>query len=50
MLEGESRSQFLQYTAYARLEQLTGVCNEFARPWTEFYTPPTIAEKWYETY
>jgi tagatose-1,6-bisphosphate aldolase len=49
-LTGDARFAFLKETARPRLERLTYLCNELARPWTDFYTPAEITPDWYKNY
>jgi tagatose 1,6-diphosphate aldolase len=49
MSAGE-RSTFLTTTGIERLTRLAAVAAEYARPWTDFYTPPAAVEKWFATY
>jgi tagatose-1,6-bisphosphate aldolase len=49
-LTGQARMAFLQDVARPRMEALTKICAEFARPWTDFYTPGEITPDWYKTY
>lgn len=44
------RQQFLTTTAADRLRQLNDVASQYARPWTDFYQPPTLAEDWHIAY
>ncbi len=44
------RAQFLAQTATARVQRLSALAAEFARPWTDFYTPPAAGEGWFTTY
>ena len=37
-LAGQARTSFLTGIARPRLEALTKICSELARPWTDFYT------------
>lgn len=46
----EERQHFLDITATDRLRRLIDIALEKSRPWTDFYTPPTSSEKWYEAY
>jgi tagatose-1,6-bisphosphate aldolase len=49
-LTGEARTTFLNGTACQRMTRLTDLCNALARPWSDFYVPPTLASRWYEAY
>lgn len=49
-IEGPQRETFLKQVARPRLERLTSVCNEFGRPWTDFYTPTQVTSTWYKEY
>ena len=49
MSESE-RQHFLQTTAAARLDALTQLAEQYARPWTDFYQPPVSQENWFESY
>ena len=43
------RAAFLRDVARDRLRQLLQITAD-ARPWTDFYAPPEVAELWYERY
>ena len=45
-----ARAQFLAATGTARLDALTAIANDTARPWTDFYAPPAVGENWYMGY
>ncbi len=49
-LTGQARTAFLREVARPRLETLTNLCTELARPWTDFYTPVEVTPDWYKTY
>lgn len=49
-LKGPERTEFLQGPARQRMARLTHLCNALARPWTDFYSSPTIDENWYARY
>jgi tagatose 1,6-diphosphate aldolase len=49
-LNGPTRDAFLKDVARPRLEILTSLCAELARPWTDFYTAGDITPDWYKTY
>ena len=49
-LTGPARMAYLSDIAKPRLERLSHLCGEFARPWTDFYTPGEITPEWYKTY
>jgi tagatose 1,6-diphosphate aldolase len=49
-LTGQKRAAFLKEVGRPRMEKLAKVCNDFGRPWTDFYTPPAITPEWYKTY
>jgi tagatose 1,6-diphosphate aldolase len=46
-LSGEARTQFLHTTARSRMSRITQLCDALAKPWTEFYAPEPVDEKWY---
>ena len=39
-LSGEAQLTFLRGSAYERMAEFVAMCNLFARPWTDFHTPP----------
>ena len=49
-LTGQARLVFLREVARPRLETLTKLCSELARPWTDFYTAGEITPDWYKTF
>ncbi|MGD0752626.1 MAG: tagatose 1,6-diphosphate aldolase [Anaerolineales bacterium] len=49
-MAGPVRLAFLKEVALPRLEALTKLCAELARPWTDFYTSAPITPDWYRTY
>ena len=49
-LAGEARASFLSGVARRRMERITALCNDLARPWTAVYSPPTITADWYKGY
>ena len=48
-LTGDKRMTFLKDVARPRLETLTRLCAELARPWTDFYTAEAPFD-WHKTY
>jgi tagatose-1,6-bisphosphate aldolase len=48
--EGAARREFLNTTARERMARLTGLVDALARPWTDFYTAPSVDSWWYTTY
>ncbi|MBZ0315965.1 MAG: tagatose 1,6-diphosphate aldolase [Anaerolineae bacterium] len=44
------REYFLSHTGVGRLEQLTEIVNQYARPWTDFYAPIAPLEEWFRVY
>ncbi len=49
-LTGPERTAFLKNVARPRLENLTKLCSDLAKPWTDFYTPTEITPDWYKNY
>ncbi len=49
-LTGPERTAFLKNVARPRLETLTKLCSDLAKPWTDFYTPAEITPDWYKNY
>ena len=49
-LQAEARSAFLRDVARPRLARLTALCDALARPWMEFFAPPSIEANWYQAY
>ncbi|MBC6935487.1 MAG: tagatose 1,6-diphosphate aldolase [Chloroflexi bacterium] len=50
VMSPEDRQRFLETTASDRLRRLTAITNEYARPWTEFYTPIPSTADWFVNY
>ncbi|HEY5268892.1 MAG TPA: tagatose 1,6-diphosphate aldolase [Anaerolineales bacterium] len=46
----QERVAFLKDIARPRLETLSKLCTELAKPWTDFFTPTEITPDWYKTY
>jgi tagatose 1,6-diphosphate aldolase len=44
------RQTFLKTTGAERLNRLSAVAEELARPWTDFYDPQPVGENWFTTY
>lgn len=44
------RDHFLRTTGCERLQKLEAICNQYGRPYTEFFDPQTLAEDWYGSY
>ncbi|MFC1960291.1 tagatose 1,6-diphosphate aldolase [Chloroflexota bacterium] len=44
------RAHFLATTAKDRTERLVAIAEQYAKPWTDFYTMPTGAETWFDDY
>lgn len=44
------REQFLQQVARPRMEQVTALCAQLARPWTACYTPAAVDTRWFQSY
>jgi len=49
-LTGQERAAFLKDIARPRLEALSNLCTELARPWTDFYSSSKITPGWYKEY
>ncbi|HEX3049122.1 MAG TPA: hypothetical protein VHP83_00590 [Aggregatilineaceae bacterium] len=49
-MNAAERQAFLTTTGTERLQRLTAIADQYARPWTDFYTPPAAVEKWFESY
>ena len=47
-MTGQRQIDFFQNQARQRMSRLTALCNALARPWTDFYTPPTVEAAWYK--
>ncbi len=45
-----ARADFLAGTARERLRQLLDIAAAYARPWSDFYSPPSASANWYESY
>jgi tagatose 1,6-diphosphate aldolase len=50
VMSAADRAAFLQQKAAPRLRTLIEISQKESRPWTTFYTPPTIPHGWYESY
>jgi tagatose 1,6-diphosphate aldolase len=44
------RQTFLKTTGVERLNRLSAIADELARPWTDFYKPQPVGEDWFTTY
>jgi tagatose 1,6-diphosphate aldolase len=44
------RQEFLRTTGMDRLNRLSAIVDEHARPWTDFYEPSPVGEGWFTTY
>jgi tagatose 1,6-diphosphate aldolase len=44
------RQAFLRTMGTERLNRLSAIADELARPWTEFYNPPPVGEDWFTRY
>jgi tagatose 1,6-diphosphate aldolase len=44
------RQTFLKTTGAERLNRLSAIAEELARPWTDFYNPQTVGEDWFTMY
>ena len=49
-LVGIARKTFLEQVARPRLETLTRLCSQLARPWTDFYSSVPVTPEWYKNY
>ncbi len=49
-MSAEERAQFLAQTATERVHRLSALAAEFARPWSDFFTPPSASEGWFAGY
>jgi tagatose 1,6-diphosphate aldolase len=49
-LSGVEREQFLQEVARPRMQQITELCADLARPWGECYSPAVVNSSWYQSY
>ena len=49
-LDAAGRMTFLKGTAVERTQRLAEIADQYARPWTEFYAPPTGGESWFADY
>ncbi len=49
-MSAEQRAQFLAQTATVRVQRLSALAAEFARPWTDFFAPPPPDEGWFADY
>jgi tagatose 1,6-diphosphate aldolase len=44
------RDNFLRTTGCDRLQQLQAICNQYGRPYTEFFDYESLSENWYSAY
>jgi tagatose 1,6-diphosphate aldolase len=44
------RDHFLRTTGCERLQQLQAICNQYGRPYTEFFESESLSENWYGAY
>lgn len=49
-LSGQAREGFLTQVALPRMERVTALCDELARPWFDMYQPPEPGDDFYKTY
>ncbi len=49
-LRGDERRSFLDNVARERMARITALCDALAKPWTTFYAPAPIDERWYGRY
>jgi tagatose 1,6-diphosphate aldolase len=49
-MDGDARAALLKEVALPRLKALSEICDEFGKPWMDFYSPPLITPNWYKTY
>ena len=49
-MTAEQRASFLADEGTRRVEQLRTLVERVARPWTDFYSPLSFGENWYEAY
>lgn len=49
-MDAAGRMAFLQDTAVERVARLSEIATQYARPWTEFFAPPTGGESWFTGY
>jgi tagatose-1,6-bisphosphate aldolase len=49
-LHGVGRSEFLVTIARERLIRIAELCNQSAKPFTDFYTSPPITPDWFKIY
>jgi tagatose-1,6-bisphosphate aldolase len=45
-----ARNNFLKTIAQERLIHLSDLCNNSAKPFADFYSPPLITPDWYKSY
>lgn len=49
-LQGEQKKEFLTNIAPSRMHELAKICNQSAKPWTDYYQVPDLGEQWYLNY
>ncbi len=49
-MTADQRAGFLVGKATDRIQRLNAISAQYARPWTDFYTPPVGSATWYEAY
>ena len=49
-MTAEQRTLFLASKATDRIQRLNAISAQYARPWSDFYTPPTGSITWYNDY
>ncbi|MDP2964495.1 MAG: tagatose 1,6-diphosphate aldolase [Pelolinea sp.] len=49
-LEGGEKDEFLKHTAPARMQRIAQVCEQTAKPWTDYFRLPELGENWYGRY
>jgi tagatose-1,6-bisphosphate aldolase len=49
-LTGKNRSIFLEDVARRRMERITSLCNDLAKPWAESFSVEMVSSDWYKRY
>jgi len=49
-MSDDDRQQFIKTVAVDRARRLTELAAQYARPWTDFYTPIPASDTWYTSY
>jgi tagatose 1,6-diphosphate aldolase len=49
-LKGQERHEFLTRVARPRMARVTALVDALAKPWSDFYSPEPVSDRWYPAY